>query len=101
MAASSNAANAAYEPTHRISFAKLREPLQAPNLLELQIRSFDWLCGTRNWSKYSQTALQQAVACGEEVHGESGLDEVLADELTVQVKRGMTADRPSYLPQAS
>jgi hypothetical protein len=30
---------------------------------------------------------------------ESGLDEVLADELTVQVKRGMTAARPSYLPQ--
>jgi NAD(P)-dependent dehydrogenase (short-subunit alcohol dehydrogenase family) len=32
---------------------------------------------------------------------ESGLDEVLADELTVQVKRGMTATRPSYLPQPS
>ena len=32
---------------------------------------------------------------------ESGLDEVLADELTVQFKRGMTAPRPSYLPQAS
>jgi NAD(P)-dependent dehydrogenase (short-subunit alcohol dehydrogenase family) len=32
---------------------------------------------------------------------ESGLDEVLADELTVQVKRGMTAARPSYLPQGS
>jgi NAD(P)-dependent dehydrogenase (short-subunit alcohol dehydrogenase family) len=30
---------------------------------------------------------------------ESGLDEVLADELTQQVKRGMTAPRPSYLPQ--
>jgi len=30
---------------------------------------------------------------------EAGLDEVLADELTVQVKRGMTATRPSYLPQ--
>jgi NAD(P)-dependent dehydrogenase (short-subunit alcohol dehydrogenase family) len=30
---------------------------------------------------------------------ESGLDEVLADELTLQVKRGMTAARPSYLPQ--
>ena len=30
---------------------------------------------------------------------ESGLDEVLADELTLQVKRGMTASRPSYLPQ--
>jgi NAD(P)-dependent dehydrogenase (short-subunit alcohol dehydrogenase family) len=32
---------------------------------------------------------------------ESGLDEVLADELTLQVKRGMTGARPSYLPQAS
>ena len=32
---------------------------------------------------------------------ESGLDEVLADDLTMQVKRGKTAARPSYLPQAS
>ena len=30
---------------------------------------------------------------------EAGLDEVLADELTRQVKHGMTAKRPSYLPQ--
>lgn len=32
---------------------------------------------------------------------ESSLDEVLADELTLQVKQGMTAARPSYLPQNS
>jgi NAD(P)-dependent dehydrogenase (short-subunit alcohol dehydrogenase family) len=32
---------------------------------------------------------------------EAGLDEVLADEVTLQVKRGMTAARPSYLPQAA
>lgn len=32
---------------------------------------------------------------------ESGADEVLADALTLQVKRGMTAARPSYLPQAT
>ena len=32
---------------------------------------------------------------------ESGLDEVLADELTQQVRRGLAADRPIYLPQAS
>jgi NAD(P)-dependent dehydrogenase (short-subunit alcohol dehydrogenase family) len=32
---------------------------------------------------------------------ESGVDEVLADEITLQVKSGMTAARPSYLPQAS
>jgi len=30
---------------------------------------------------------------------ESGLDEVLADDITLQVKHGMTASRPSYLPQ--
>jgi NAD(P)-dependent dehydrogenase (short-subunit alcohol dehydrogenase family) len=29
---------------------------------------------------------------------EAGLDEVLADEITVHVKGGMTAPRPSYLP---
>lgn len=29
---------------------------------------------------------------------EAGLDEVLADELTQQVKHGLTAARPSYLP---
>ena len=32
---------------------------------------------------------------------ELNLDEVLADEVTLQFKRGMTAARPSYLPQAS
>ncbi|MGH8111848.1 MAG: SDR family oxidoreductase [Rhodanobacteraceae bacterium] len=32
---------------------------------------------------------------------ESGLDEVLADDLTVQVRQGMTSARPSYLPQLS
>ncbi|MDM0045851.1 SDR family oxidoreductase [Variovorax dokdonensis] len=31
---------------------------------------------------------------------ESGADEVLADDLTLHVKQGMTAPRPSYLPQA-
>jgi NAD(P)-dependent dehydrogenase (short-subunit alcohol dehydrogenase family) len=32
---------------------------------------------------------------------EAGLDEVLADEITRQVKSGMTAVRPSYLPRPS
>ncbi len=32
---------------------------------------------------------------------ELGVDEVLADEITQHVKAGMTAARPSYLPQAS
>ncbi|OOG43059.1 SDR family oxidoreductase [Polaromonas sp. A23] len=32
---------------------------------------------------------------------EAGVDEVLADEITLQIKQGMTAARPSYLPQTS
>ncbi|MDP1465824.1 short-chain dehydrogenase, partial [Klebsiella pneumoniae] len=32
---------------------------------------------------------------------EAGLDEVLADDLNHQVKRVMTAARPSYLPQGA
>jgi NAD(P)-dependent dehydrogenase (short-subunit alcohol dehydrogenase family) len=32
---------------------------------------------------------------------ESGMDEVLADERAVQVKQGLTAARPVYLPQTS
>ena len=32
---------------------------------------------------------------------EAGADEVLGDEMTKQVKQGMTAARPSYLPQAA
>ena len=32
---------------------------------------------------------------------EAGLEEVLADEFTQQVKAGLTAARPSYLPQAA
>ena len=32
---------------------------------------------------------------------ESGLDEVLADERTIVLKQGLTAPRPSYLPQAA
>ena len=31
--------------TKRVSFAKLREPLEVPNLLALQTDSFDWLVG--------------------------------------------------------
>ena len=32
----------------RISFAKIREPLEVPNLLALQVESVDWLLGNEN-----------------------------------------------------
>ena len=33
----------------RTSFAKIREPLEVPNLLALQTASFDWLVGNETW----------------------------------------------------
>jgi len=33
----------------RISFAKIREPQEVPNLLALQVESFDWLLGNDAW----------------------------------------------------
>ncbi|MEO5832169.1 MAG: DNA-directed RNA polymerase subunit beta, partial [Nakamurella sp.] len=52
----------------RISFAKLREPLEVPNLLALQTESFDWLIGAPAWR-----ARQEDPAIS------SGLDEILAE----------------------
>ena len=48
----------AKQPKHRISFAKLREPLQAPNLLGLQVESFDWLLGNDAWKARVEAALK-------------------------------------------
>ena len=37
----------------RTSFAKIREPLEVPNLLALQTESFDWLVGNDAWQRAS------------------------------------------------
>ena len=54
MAASRNASSAPSSPRtipgpRRISFAKIREPLEVPDLLALQTDSFDWLLGNEQW----------------------------------------------------
>ncbi len=38
-------------PEHpaRVSFAKLREPLEVPGLLDVQTDSFEWLIGADAW----------------------------------------------------
>jgi hypothetical protein len=51
----------------RVSFAKLREPLEVPNLLALQTDSFDWLVGGPAW-RARQTEPTP-----------SGLDEILEE----------------------
>ncbi|MFJ8966870.1 DNA-directed RNA polymerase subunit beta [Lentzea sp. NPDC102401] len=53
----------------RVSFAKINEPLSTPNLLDLQIQSFEWLTGDEAW-------FQRRVDAGDETPT-GGLEEVL------------------------
>jgi DNA-directed RNA polymerase subunit beta len=58
---------------NRISFAKLREPLEVPGLLDVQTESFEWLIGSERWR-------ENAKARGD-LAPKGGLEEVL-DELS-------------------
>ncbi|GAA3537759.1 DNA-directed RNA polymerase subunit beta [Amycolatopsis ultiminotia] len=53
----------------RVSFAKIREPLATPNLLDVQIQSFQWFTGDEAW-------YERRVEDGEE-NPIGGLEEVL------------------------
>jgi len=55
----------------RVSFAKIREPLGTPVLLDVQIRSFEWFTGSDAW-------FERAVNDGEE-NPVGGLAEVLGE----------------------
>ncbi len=60
----------------RISFAKIREPLEVPNLLALQTESVDWLLGNERWSGRVDSAL---AAGRNDVNKKSGLEEILEE----------------------
>ncbi|MDV6013142.1 DNA-directed RNA polymerase subunit beta [Haloechinothrix sp. LS1_15] len=55
----------------RVSFAKIREPLATPDLLDVQLRSFEWFTGDEAW-------YERAVNEGEE-DPVGGLEEVLGE----------------------
>ena len=62
----------------RISFAKIPEPLEVPNLLDLQIDSFNWLIGSDSW--HAKT--EEALAAGRtDINPKSGLAEIF-DEIS-------------------
>ncbi len=69
MAARSTAGN------HRISFAKITEPFEVPQLLALQTDSFDWLVGNEKW----QSVVQRRIEAGEDVSTKSGLTEIFEE----------------------
>ncbi len=63
-------------PSGRISFAKIHEPLEVPNLLDLQIESFDWLVGNEAW----RTRVAAAQAIGRtDINTKSGLEEIFEE----------------------
>ncbi len=60
----------------RISFAKIREPLEVPNLLALQTESFDWLLGNSKWQARVAAALDDD---RQDVPTTSGLEEIFEE----------------------
>ncbi|MGD8201796.1 DNA-directed RNA polymerase subunit beta [Ornithinimicrobium sp. W1679] len=60
----------------RLSFAKIREPLEVPDLLALQTESFDWLLGNEAW----QARVAAAQADGrDDIPSTSGLEEIFEE----------------------
>ena len=60
---------------NRVSFAKIREPLEVPDLLALQTDSFDWLLGNDSW----RARVAAAVESGASVPTKSGLEEIFTE----------------------
>ena len=60
----------------RISFAKIHEPLEVPNLLDLQVKSFNWLVGNDVWQREVDEALAQGRT---DVNTKSGLEEIFEE----------------------
>jgi len=63
-------------PTGRISFAKIAEPFEIPDLLDIQINSFDWLIGNEAWQASTAAALEEGRT---DVNTRSGLEEIFEE----------------------
>ncbi|WP_435299384.1 DNA-directed RNA polymerase subunit beta [Timonella sp. A28] len=62
--------------SRRVSFAKIYEPLEVPDLLGLQTESFDWLMGNERW----RARVDAAKAAGrKDVPETSGLEEIFQE----------------------
>jgi DNA-directed RNA polymerase subunit beta len=75
LAASRPASNTATGP-NRVSFARIKEPLEVPDLLALQTESFDWLLGNERWKSRVEAAQN---AGSKSVPTQSGLEEIFEE----------------------
>ncbi|GAB2657461.1 DNA-directed RNA polymerase subunit beta [Saccharopolyspora gloriosae] len=71
VSAASNYTSGIAGAPRRVSFANIREPLEVPDLLDLQVQSFEWLVGNEAW-------FQRRVDAGED-SPVGGLEEVLSE----------------------
>ncbi|HIZ98720.1 MAG TPA: DNA-directed RNA polymerase subunit beta [Candidatus Janibacter merdipullorum] len=78
MAASRTASpmSTAQTASGRLSFAKIREPLEVPDLLALQTESFDWLLGNEKWQERVAEALETG---RRDVPENSGLEDIFEE----------------------
>ncbi len=75
MAASRSASATAPGP-HRVSFARIKEPLEVPSLLALQTDSFDWLLGNERWRDRIDA---EKKAGRKDLPEQSGLEEIFEE----------------------
>ncbi|MEU6127708.1 DNA-directed RNA polymerase subunit beta [Saccharopolyspora sp. NPDC047091] len=71
VSAASNYTSGIAGAPRRVSFANIREPLEVPDLLDLQVQSFEWLVGEEAW-------FQRRVDAGDD-SPVGGLEEVLSE----------------------
>jgi DNA-directed RNA polymerase subunit beta len=74
--AASRSASATAPGPHRVSFARIKEPLEVPSLLALQTDSFDWLLGNERWR--DRLAAEQEVG-NKNLPDQSGLEEIFEE----------------------
>ncbi|MBW9204660.1 DNA-directed RNA polymerase subunit beta [Mumia sp. zg.B17] len=76
LASSRTAATSAKTNPRRVSFAKISEPLEVPELLSLQTSSFSWLIGDEGW----KASVEEQLAAGRnDVSRKSGLEEIFEE----------------------
>ena len=88
--------------TDRVSFAKIKEPMEVPNLLDLQRDSFDWLIGSDSWRAKVAAAAEHGRT---DINTKSGLDEVFEEISPIEDFGGMMSlsfreprfEEPKYL----
>src|SRR5690606_31444341 len=69
----------------RLSFAKISDTLSVPNLLALQLESFDWLVGNDEWKE----RVKQAQAEGrDDIALKSGLEEIFDETSPIEDNAG-------------